>query len=323
MKDSALRAAPEAAWKPWLFWTLKLGLTGLLLWLALRRVPLAGMREALLRVRRPLAFASTGLYALAVIPIEAARFCFAGKLLREDQPPFRRWVRIYGESRPFFFLLPASVGAEGLVWVRLRQYHWRHGSCGFVVLLTRLVGVGVWALVAALALRFPDGAGRILDQAPALLRRPSPWAGLGLLMLGGALLAPAALRRFKGLAVGPRRAGPLAGMLAFSAASALITGLSVQAAGLAAHTPISLPAALGFMAFFNFAMVLPVSLGGSGLQEALILGLGLPMGYPAPALVAFSAVIHLQRLGLAMVGLAMFLLDRAEDPPSHALPVHP
>jgi hypothetical protein len=42
------------------------------------------------------------------------------------------------------------------------------------------------------------------------------------------------------------------------------------------------------------------------------------MGYPAPALVAFSAVIHMQRMVLSLAGLAMFLSDREEKlPPKH------
>jgi hypothetical protein len=64
---------------------------------------------------------------------------------------------------------------------------------------------------------------------------------------------------------------------------------------------------MGLLAFFNFAMVLPISLGGFGLQEALVLGLGLPLGYPAPALLAFSILLHCQRLVLSLTGLGAFL----------------
>jgi uncharacterized membrane protein YbhN (UPF0104 family) len=291
-------------------WTLKLALTGLILWMALRGVSLSGLQEALLRVDRPLALLSVGLFPLLILPIETARFWFTGQLLTEHQPSFRHWFRIYGESRPFFYLLPASVGAEGLMWIRLRNFNWQHGSCGFVILMTRLVGVGIWALAAALALGYSPEVHGILAHAPAALRLPATWGGVGCLILAVALLAPRVLRAFRDLPLGPRRVAPLAGLLAASVVSAIITGLAVRIAGTAAHTPVTLFSALGFVAFFNFAMVLPISLGGFGVQEALMLAFGLPMGYPPPALLAFSAVIHLQRMMVSSVGLAMFLSDR-------------
>ena len=64
-----------------------------------------------------------------------------------------------------------------------------------------------------------------------------------------------------------------------TAASVLVASLAVKIASLAAGTPLPFHAVLGLMAFFNFAMILPVSLGGFGLQEALVLLLGLPLGY--------------------------------------------
>lgn len=310
MTDAPEPEPREPAWKPWLLFLLKAGLTALILWLALRRVSILGLQDALLQVRLPWALPSLLLYPLAIVPVEAARYAFAARLLREEQPAFGTWIRLYGESRPFFYLLPAAVGAEGMVWLRLRQFHWRHASCAFVVLLNRLAGVGVWALVAALALRDPDGASRILAQAPAALRSPLPWAALGVAMVAVTGLSAGFFARFRGLPVAPRRAMPLLAMLCLALVSALVSAWSIQAAGLAAQTPLPLLSALGFLALFNFAMVLPISLGGFGVQEALVLALGLPMGYPAPALLAFSAVVHLQRLGLAMGGLVMFLLAR-------------
>ena len=300
----------ERAWKAWFLALLKVGLTCLILWLALRRVSLLGLREALLQVRLPLALLSVLLFPLAIVPVEAVRYAFAARLVRESQPTLWTWIQVYGESRPFFYLLPAAVGAEGMVWLRLRQVHWRHASCAFVVLINRLAGVGVWALVAALALREPDGVARILAQAPAGVRSPLPWALLGAAVLGAIAAAPRFFERFRGLPVAPRKALPLLTVLLLALHSALVTGWSIQAASRAAGTPLPLVAALGFLALFNFAMVLPISLGGFGVQEALILALGLPLGYPAPALLAFSAVVHLQRLGLALGGLVLFLMGR-------------
>lgn len=311
------------AWRPRILWAVKIALTFLILWMALRGVSPAEIREALLRVDRSWALPSIILYPALIIPVEAARYCLAGRLLQERQPTLGRWIQLYGESRPFFYLLPAAVGAEGLVWLRLRDLQWRHASCGFVLLLTRLAGVGVWALLAGLALHGRDPSAHLLARAPGFLQRPLPWLLLGLAVMAGTALAPALSARFRRVPAAPGGTLAMLGLLFLALVSALVSGLSAQAASQAARTPIPLLTALGFLAFFNFAMVLPISLGGFGLQEALILAMGLPMGWPAPALLAFSAVIHMQRLGLAAVGLAMFLGGPGRQVAPSALPVGP
>ena len=60
-------------------------------------------------------------------------------------------------------------------------------------------------------------------------------------------------------------------------------------------------------------MVLPISLGGFGLQEALVLRLGLPLGFSASHLLVFSALLHLQRVMLALVGGLIFLKGEPAD----------
>lgn len=294
-------------WKAWAGWALRLSLTGLILWLALRRVPLAAIPGALGRLNLPLALVSVATFLLGNFLVEPLRLMAAGRVLQESQPRFSQWLALYAESRPFFYVLPASAGAEGMVWVRLRRYQWTHASCGFVVFMTRVVGTGTWALGAALALEAHDGCGRLLAQAPGFLRLPAFWGAGGALVLLGALLAPGWMRHWKHLPVVSRRGAPLAGMILLSLASALVNALSVHGAALSAHTSLGMAGAVGFLAFFNFAMILPISLGGFGLQEAMILGLGLPLGYPAPALIAFSIVLHIQRLTLSLIGLGAYL----------------
>lgn len=308
------------AWRPRILWAMKIALTFLILRMVLRGVSLAEMREAMLRVDLSWALPSLLLYPALIIPVEAARYWLAGKLLKERQPTLGRWIQLYGESRPFFYLLPAAVGAEGLVWLRLRGHDWRHVSCGFVLFLTRLAGAGVWALLAGFALHRSDPSARILARTPAFLQGPLPWVLLGIIVLAGTVLAPKLSARFRRLPMAPGGAVAMMGLLLLAFISALVSGLSVQAAGQAARIPIPLLTALGFLAFFNFAMVLPISLGGFGLQEALILLLGLSQGWPVPALLTFSAVIHMQRLGLAAVGLAVFLGGPNRQAPSSALP---
>ena len=296
--------------RPLLIWLAKLLVTLFLLWLTLRKIPVHGIQAALVQVHLALAALSLGIFLCGSLFVEPARLAFASRLLAEPQPTFATWVRIFLESRPFYFVLPGSVAAEGMVWLRLRELHWRHASCAFVVLCTRIWGVGTWGLAAAYALTFPKGSGLVLAQAPSWMRSPTPWALGGFLAAASACLAPLLARRYWNLPLVTGRVGPTIAMILSSILSALIVTVGVQVASMAAGTPLPLHSALGLMALFNFAMIVPVSLGGFGLQEALILALGTGMGYPAPALVAFSALIHAQRLLLSLLGLALFLAAR-------------
>ena len=300
-------AEPAAGAKRYLVWFTKLGLTCLLLWLALRQVPMKGLGQAFLSADPWLAAGSVALFLAAIIPLETSRFLGAGRLLGERQPGYARWLRIYLQGRPFFYLLPAAVGSEGIVWIRLRKFHWRHASCGFTVLLTRLFGVGAWALAAGVSLAAPGGAAAILRGLPSWMGHPWPWLGLGLLVLGMSILAPWFMSRFRGLPMAAGRGRTLAFVACCTGASLVLSTLAAGLAASAAGTPFSFAAVAGLLALFNFAMVLPISLGGFGVQEALVLRLGLPMGYAASHLLIFSAILHFQRIMLAVAGGLVFL----------------
>lgn len=302
--------APPSALRAWAGWGLRLGITGLLLWLTLRRVPLPGIKAALLQVRPWLAALSVATFLAGSFLLEPIRLALAGHLLEERNPGAWAWVRIFIESRPFYYLLPGALASEGVIWMRLRRLDWRHASCGFVLMSTRVWGVAAWGLLAATSLAIPGGGGAILAQAPPLLRSPALWAGGGMLAVCTALLAPHLAGRFRHLSLRPRTGLTNASLGLLAGGSALVVGFSVFLASRAAGTPLPFHAALGLMAFFNFAMVLPVSLGGFGLQEAMVLLLGTPLGFDPPALIAFSALIHLQRLVLSLVGLGGFLAER-------------
>jgi uncharacterized membrane protein YbhN (UPF0104 family) len=307
--------------KSWAVWVLKIIMTGALLWVTLHKVPWAGVRASFFNVSRPLAGFSIVFFVLATTLVETTRMMFAGKVVKERQPRFRDWLRLFSESRPFFFLLPGAVATEGLIWIRLREMQWRHASCGFALGITRVWGVAGWCLAAAYALSKHNGTDAILAAAPPFLRSPALWVAGGLLASTGALLAPAIMKRFKHLPIAENPGRFNVAMAVASLLSLAIISLSVKLAAAAAGTPLPFHAAMGLMAFFNFAMVLPISVGGFGLQEGLVLLLGLSLGYPAGALIAFSALMHLQRLTLSLVGLGVFLVGQRTEGPSR--PVAP
>ncbi len=307
-------AKPGTSINPWLILPFKLGCTGLLLWVAMHKVPLNGIKLALFHVNLTIATASIGLFVVGSLVIESVRLIFAGRLLLEQQPRAIEWLRIFAGSRPFFYLAPGAMASEGMVWLRLRRLQWRHASCGFVVVITRVWGVAAWGCTAGFALSYPKGTVAVLAKLPPWVHVPAVWTVGAFLAALAAASAPVMMRRFGGLRV---RSDIVATTLAMALASAfavLVVGLSVWLAGVAAGTPLPFHSALGLMAIFNFAMIVPLSFGGFGLQEALVLLVGLSYGYPASGLVVFAMVIHLQRLALSLVGLTEFLAVRKMQP---------
>lgn len=294
-----------------LLWVVKLALTAFLLRLAFRGIPQGALVAALGRIQWPLALAATALYAIASIPLDALRLHGIATQFEIPGPSRREWVRLYLESRPFFYLLPASAGADGLVWYRLRDRHWSHRDCGLLLFLNRTWGVGAWALAGAISLALGTESSAILLGAPNWLARPWFWAALGFAACAGSAIGPSLLRLRRGSALRPFRPSRSGVVFTATALSALGLALSVQWAARAAGLTLPYGACLGLLAWFNFAMVLPISLGGLGIQEALVLRLAPAFGLlPAP-LLAFSALVHLLRLTQVSFGAATYLWGRA------------
>lgn len=295
------------SWKAWLALPVKMTLTGLMLWVSIHKIPLRGIGNAIHHINLQQAILSAGVFLVGTLVLESARLALAGTLLAERQPSYFDWLRIFAESRSCFYLLPGAAAADGMVWFRLRQYHWRHRSCGFVLLSTKAWGVAFWGLAAAYSLTFPQGTVTVLRQFPHWLRLPQPWAAGAALAVVVIFLGPAILNKMKYLPLVPATLLTSLAMALAAALTILFGGITASMASSAAGTPIPIYAGLGLMALFNFAMILPISFGGLGLQEALVLLLGASFGYPAAALIAFSIVIHAQRLILTLVGLGIFL----------------
>lgn len=240
-----------------------------------------------------------------MMTVEAGRLWSTGRMLKEQQPGFGAWVQMFIETRPFLYLLPASLGTEGMLWVRLRRSAWTHVSCGFVLFLTRMVGMGMWACAAGWALSSPSGIR--LPMTIQGFQSPTIWWIGGITALVASAFIPLLLERYKGLALRDGAFLAFATLQVFSLASLLLNTGMVYWAGRAAHLPITPLSTLGLLALLNFAMVLPISIGGFGLQETLLLAVGLPLGFAVPALLAFSTLIHAQRLGLILAGVPFFL----------------
>lgn len=298
-------AQPHGPWRRWKhagIWVLKSGFTMALLWLAFRKVPLAALRQAWGQLHAGWAVGCVVVYVPLVTLAESARFQAAARRVDEITLPYLTWVDAFLESRPWYYLLPASAGADAVIWYRLRRKSWSHGECGFVVLSVRLWGLAQWAMIAGITLAFAPATRGILAGVPAWLSAPWLWVAGGIMVGGACIAGPNWLASKEHVRLRPRGTWDSFLNLALASLSALFTASCLLMAAHSAGLPFDLLICLGLIAWFNFAMALPISLGGLGLQEALVLRLGLPLGIPAANLLAFSALLHLMRAALAVVG---------------------
>lgn len=319
MNEGAQPESTSKVWKARALWVLKLGFTTLLLALAFRKVPLHALAEAWSHIHAGWALGAVLIYVPFCVLAESARLWVAGRRVAAPSLSLREWSSAFLGSRPWFYLLPASAGADGMIWYRLRKRGWSHGGCGYAVLSVRFWGLALWALIAGLTLILAPGTRNILSGVPAWLLSPWLWLAGGCLALVGCVLAPHWLAHKEHVDLKRAGAEDPALNLGLALLSALVTATCVWMAARAAGLPFNLPTCLGLLAWLNFAMALPISLGGLGLQEALVLRLGLPLGLPAATLLAFSGIVHLMRIVLAVSG-GLADLTRSKESTSDPVP---
>ena len=112
MNEEVQPGLPTQAWKGRALWTLKLGFTILLLALAFRHVPLRALGEAWSRIRMGWAVGAVIVYVPLCALAESARLWAAGRRVAAPPLTLGEWGTAFLASRPWFYLLPASAGAD-------------------------------------------------------------------------------------------------------------------------------------------------------------------------------------------------------------------
>lgn len=198
------------------------------------------------------------------------------------------WCTVFLRSRPWAYLLPISVAGEAAMLLHGKQ---TSRSAIRTLVSVRLLGLFLWALwcgaASSQAAVFP-----LLNHLPPPIASGEFWMSLGGIGLCCFLIYERA----------NKRPFPIVS-IALALASTILVALTTKLAAAATGVNLGLLDILGFLALLNFALVLPISLGGIGVQEGILLIMNANAGIPAESLLAFSLLLHLQRIVLASIGI--------------------
>lgn len=247
---------------------------------------------------------ASGLWALVSVAgassatafYEAWRLQLAARGLQENkQVPLLQMMALQLRSRPWAILMPGSLASDGYLALIFPDHMVRGKVMVRALLAQRAWGLAGWCAAMAGLLGFRvhlfNGTGGL-----GIWMHPSIWAiGAASCLAGGQLLWPGRM---------PWR------LILVSLGSPLASAPWLAAADYAAGTGLGLPFMIGFQALMMVGIALPISLGGLGLQEYLLLRLSPGPPEQTARLLAFSLLLHLHRLVPAAAGAALSLRGR-------------
>lgn len=268
-----------------------------LLYLVLQAVPFQwttlsdGLRYPLL------ACAALLVYGPALAAIEGARYWCEARRQGLDEVSFLKWARIFVCSRPWAYVVPIGVAGEVAMLMTGRRDGWDPRQAFRVLLFVRLTGLLAWAIWCGVASGQAANSS-LFAHLPYPLAQPVFWYGLGVV----------GLFFFIGHEWLNERPAPIAS-IALTFGSNALGAATTYLAAVATGIQMNILEILGFLGILNFALVLPVSLGGIGVQEAILFAMMKDANVPLVSLMTFSTLLHLQRLLLAAVGAVLAVID--------------
>lgn len=275
------------------FWALRLVGSSVLLYLVMLAVP--GGWDAF---KGGFHLSSTGLLALLaygplLVGIEGTRYCIEARRQGVFGVSCLSWCATFLRSRPWAYLLPISVAGEAAMLLHGKRPSWSTYGAIRTLVSVRLLGLLLWALWCG-ATSGQAAISSLLNHLPSPIASGEFWLAMG----GIGLCCFAVFERTR------RRSFPIASIV-LALASTVLMAATTKLAAVATGVSLGFLDILGFLALLNFAMVLPVSLGGIGVQEGILLIMNANAGIPAESLMSFSLLLHLQRLVLAAIGISL------------------
>lgn len=245
-----------------------------------------------------LAVFSSLLYLAVLSCMEGWRYWVEARRQGIEAQGLAYWTRAFMRSRPWVFLLPVAIAAEAAMYLGGKSAGCKSRPMIRTLVGVRLLGLLIWVMLCGLSLDSPAVAA-LLHTLPVIVSNSSVWLGFSIL----GIVIFLAFERRQGRSMPWKSIG-----LALLSAVLLsgVTELSAVAAGV----PLSMMEVIGFLGLLNFALVLPISLGGLGIQEALLLNMCSQTGAQAEQILTLSILLHLQRIFLALIGGFMQISHR-------------
>ena len=315
-----MRRDQPSGWKSAFQLALRAGITGFLLWLALRHVELRTLLQQIASIDRQAIVYALVTFSLSIF-VAALRWTTILIALKNQRPvsvtyPISLIGAFFGQA------LPAGVGGDVVrVWLATRSgLSMRFAVSG--ILGDRLTGF--LSILVIVTLELP--------QLRALFHSSALFGGLLVVMIGGycgltifMLLdkLPQSLQRFKiargfsAVSSDVRSAlfssfGPI--VLAFGAAIQLLNVLVVFLLARGLHSPTSFFDCLLIVPFANVLQTVPVSIAGWGVRESFfVTAFGL-IGVAAPSALAISVLFGLLFLASSLPGGVLWLLQGTGSP---------
>jgi len=299
----------------WLSLVLRLVVTGILMFLALRGIEWPKLVTLLERIdwRWWAAGFATG---VVVQVIAAVRWAY---LARPIGFPYSIGLFIWRffEGAFFSLCLPTSIGGDVVKAYRLADSTHGRLLAGCTVLADRLAGLAALGVLAGAALigkEWSLGLGPTIAVGAALLFGVLAviWLGVGSLdRLLSVFPEPHAARQFISRLL-PYQVRPSLMTRAVAWSLLVQIGGSIAVALVARGIGVRLPLSVWFavVPLVALAMVLPISIGGVGVREGGLALLLAPSGVPSEQAVAIGLLWFLTTIAGGLIGGLLFLLDR-------------
>lgn len=304
----------------------RLVISALLLWVLVTKIG-ANWRKALPHPTSHTFLWLAGAFVLTFLGVVLSAVRWSAVLAALSQhPPFRRLLSLYFAGQFMGNVLPSTIGGDALRVSRLSRETGEGPTVFASVVLERLTGWLVLPVITLLGLALNPGL-RELGRASAL----AFGIAVGTLVLLVVVLFLTA-RRGEGIEArlehneGWRR---FTGAVYFGiqrlvhepmpTARILASGFAYQfiliGSALMGAKALGLPAAAGPTALLAFvpavliAQVLPISIGGLGVREALFVIFLQPLGIPRSQALALGLLLYLLNLLVSLLGAPAFAAD--------------
>lgn len=325
--------------RPWLAFTVKLLISGVLIWLLLSRLSLAEIRTALAHPRWPWLAAALGVYGLSAVA-GAQQW---GWILRVSgiRTPMREIHRLYLVGLFFNNFLPANVGGDAVKIFDLGRREGKPLKVFCATLLDRLLGLSSLTFLALLAVAVATIRATTLPPVYPLFVAMVVWFALLVILLSGRVASriPPLLRRLGLNRLADRYDGVVSEFRLYRSQEGwfgliFLFALLVQTLRVTTHILVAVGLSIALspqqalqlfvlVPLLGILIALPISVNGLGLRESASAVTFTFAGIAPQDAVAMELSAYLVQVSFSLLGGWLFWRGRRTSGPDGLPPPIP